>query len=92
MKEKVKNKDKKNECFYYYASSYTFSAIRLLETMGKKPGIAKKPFHLDVKKEEVVLPSMFLMSHGIELYLKFFYSGVSKNNPDPKHSTKELLK
>ena len=78
-------KDKKNERFLFYAQSYTFSAIRLLETMGKKSGIVTKPFHFNVKKEDVVLPSMFLMSHGIELYLKIFYSRVFQKNPDSKH-------
>ncbi len=85
-------KDKKNERFYCYASSYTFSAIRLLETMGKKSGIVTKPFHFNVKKEDVVLPSIFLMSHGIELYLKIFYSKIFEKNPNPKHGIKELLK
>lgn len=77
-------KDRKNERFYYYASSYTCSAIILLETMGKDSSRVA-PFNIKVKKEDIVLPSLFLMSHGIELFLKIFYYKISKSIPKALH-------
>jgi len=78
-------KNKKDERFLLYAQSYTFSAIRLLETHNKKTGIATRPFHFKVKKEDIILPSLFLMAHGAELFLKIFIKILSGNYPKAQH-------
>lgn len=83
-------KDRKNERMYNYAHSYTCSAIVLLETMGKNSGKVA-PFDIKVKKEDIVLPSLFLMSHGTELFLKIFYWKISGKVPGTVHGI-SLLK
>jgi len=57
----------------------------LLETHNKKTGIATRPFHFKVKKEDIILPSLFLMAHGAELFLKIFIKILSGNYPKAQH-------